>query len=400
MDSDISGRFFGGKLDSKQANCAPYTPTKSDSKMYIKAKKIAERQFSERVRSESVSESADELVNEEGEEVEIKSKIKKVVMGKYVIDTWYSAPYPEEYNSQSTLYLCEFCLKYMKSQYVLGRHKKHCLYQFPPGDEIYRDKNISIFEVDGRKNKIYCQNVCLLAKMFLDHKTLYYDVEPFLFYVLTEKDADGIHFEKRSLAGYNLSCIVTLPNHQRKGYGKLLIDFSYLLSKTENKTGSPEKPLSDLGLLSYQSYWKSCILRELRRLYDMNCERITINELSSNTGMTQSDIISTLSSLNLLKLNENEEWTFDLNGELLSTQQKDQTKGSSCVNPELLRWTPFLLGRMEEDDYVEEDAEDDGEGEFERVEQVSLEDKKQEEEKPVDRDKAASPRRSKRLLKK
>jgi hypothetical protein len=30
--------------------------------------------------------------------------------------------------------------------------------------------------------------------MFLDHKTLYYDVEPFLFYVMTESDADGFHF--------------------------------------------------------------------------------------------------------------------------------------------------------------------------------------------------------------
>lgn len=64
----------------------------------------------------------------------------------------------------------------------------------PPGDEIYRDGIVSIFEVDGRKNKIYCQNLCLLAKMFLDHKTLYYDVEPFLFYILTETDQDGCHF--------------------------------------------------------------------------------------------------------------------------------------------------------------------------------------------------------------
>lgn len=32
-----------------------------------------------------------------------------------------------------------------------------------------------------------------LAKLFLDHKTLYYDVEPFLFYILTETDASGCH---------------------------------------------------------------------------------------------------------------------------------------------------------------------------------------------------------------
>lgn len=102
----------------------------------------------------------------------------------------------------------------------------------PPGDEIYRDGSVSIFEVDGRKNKIYCQNLCLLSKMFLDHKSLFYDVEPFLFYVMTEVDDGGARFvgyfskEKRSPKDYNVSCIMTLPVRQRQGWGNLLIDFS------------------------------------------------------------------------------------------------------------------------------------------------------------------------------
>ena len=46
-------------------------------------------------------------------------------------------------------------------------------------------------QVDGKKNKVYCQSLCLLSKLFLDHKTLYYDVDPFLFYILCECDAEG-----------------------------------------------------------------------------------------------------------------------------------------------------------------------------------------------------------------
>ena len=48
---------------------------------------------------------------------------------------------------------------------------------------------------------MYCQSLCLLSKLFLDHKTLYYDVDPFLFYVLTEKDSDG----------YAPTCILLAP---------------------------------------------------------------------------------------------------------------------------------------------------------------------------------------------
>lgn len=52
-------------------------------------------------------------------------KIKKIRFGVYDIDTWYSAPYPEEYQCvpDGRLWLCEFCLKYMKSGFVASRHR-------------------------------------------------------------------------------------------------------------------------------------------------------------------------------------------------------------------------------------------------------------------------------------
>ncbi|KAG1968108.1 histone acetyltransferase KAT7 [Pimephales promelas] len=133
----------------------------------------------------------------EGQVTEGGNMIKAIVFGRYELDTWYHSPYPEEYARLGRLYMCEFCLKYMKSQTILRRHMAKCVWKHPPGDEIYRKGPISVFEVDGKKNKIYCQNLCLLAKLFLDHKTLYYDVEPFLFYVMTEADNTGCH-----LVGY------------------------------------------------------------------------------------------------------------------------------------------------------------------------------------------------------
>lgn len=54
-----------------------------------------------------------------------------------------------------------------------------------------------VVQIDGRKEKQYCQNLCYLAKLFLDHKTLYYDVDLFLFYVLCETDSRGAHIVRQ-----------------------------------------------------------------------------------------------------------------------------------------------------------------------------------------------------------
>nr|XP_006000897.1 PREDICTED: histone acetyltransferase KAT7 isoform X3 [Latimeria chalumnae] len=281
----------------------------------------------------------------QGQITEGSNMIKTIVFGRYELDTWYHSPYPEEYARLGRLYMCEFCLKYMKSQTILRRHMAKCVWKHPPGDEIYRKGSISVFEVDGKKNKIYCQNLCLLAKLFLDHKTLYYDVEPFLFYVMTEADNTGCHLigyfskEKNSFLNYNVSCILTMPQYMRQGYGKMLIDFSYLLSKVEEKVGSPERPLSDLGLISYRSYWKEVLLRYL---HNFQGKEISIKEISQETAVNPVDIVSTLQALQMLKYWKGKHLVLkrqDLIDEWLAKEAK-RANGNKTMDPSCLKWTP------------------------------------------------------------
>ncbi|XP_033756553.1 histone acetyltransferase KAT7-like [Pecten maximus] len=272
-------------------------------------------------------------------------RIKKLEIGRFEMTTWYSSPYPEEYARLPKIYLCEFCLKYMKTATILRRHMAKCVWRHPPGDEIYRKNSISVFEVDGKRNKVYCQNLCLLAKLFLDHKTLYFDVEPFLFYVMTENDTHGCHIvgyfskEKNSFLNYNVSCILTLPQYMRQGYGKMLIDFSYLLSRNENKIGSPERPLSDLGLISYRSYWKDTLLNYLHKYKGAE---ICIKDVSQETGINANDIVSTLQALGMLKYWKGKHLVLkrqDLMEEFLEKKSKHLNDLRS-VDSSCLKWTP------------------------------------------------------------
>jgi hypothetical protein len=49
-----------------------------------------------------------------------------------------------------------------------------------------------------------------------------------------------------------------------QGYGKFLISLAYCLSHLEQKPGTAERPLSDLGAVSFRSYWTRQVLDALR----------------------------------------------------------------------------------------------------------------------------------------
>lgn len=260
--------------------------------------------------------------------------LSSVILGQFIIEPWYFSPYPIELTEEDEIYVCDFTLAYFSSRKQFERHRAKCSMKHPPGNEIYRDEKVSFWEIDGRKQRTWCRNLCLLSKLFLDHKTLYYDVDPFLFYIMTKRSDQGHHVvgyfskEKESADGYNVACIMTLPCYQKMGYGKILIQFSYMLSRIEKKNGSPEKPLSDLGLLSYRAYWtdvlvkllveranphlwkKNNVFNEDKESLDMlpppprsasGPLEITIEEISNSLYMTTTDVLHTLSTLQIIK---------------------------------------------------------------------------------------------------
>ncbi|GAB7340306.1 hypothetical protein MBLNU457_6761t2 [Dothideomycetes sp. NU457] len=391
---ELKGKPYGGILTDAEADTSKTYPQQADREIFEAARRKAEEDW--RKKTEAQVSDTPGKIKSSGP----PSKIKCINFGNREIDTWHAAPYPEEYSRNRVLYICEFCLKYMSSDFVAWRHKLKCPARHPPGDEIYRSpisdpetkkqSTLSFFEVDGRRNPLYCQNLCLLAKLFLGSKTLYYDVEPFLFYVMTENDEFGCHFvgyfskEKRGLGpspskqphtsfddqspkeydekptsladslsnpGNNVSCILVLPIHMRRGFGRVLIEFSYLLTKVEGRTGSPEKPLSDMGLVSYRSYWRQVLCKLLLRYKDSTPDAPvpppSIIGIAQETGMTPDDIVSTLEGLRALVRDPiTRSYALRLDHEYMQEYvDKQEKKANIIIDPDKLVWTPYVMGR-------------------------------------------------------
>lgn len=285
----------------------------------------------------------------------IKS-VRGVQLGNSVVlRAWYPSPYPEMITCPNAyIKVCDTCLSYFKSADELSRHWNYCAFSHPPGIEIYRDGDISVFEIDGEAFNGYSERLLLLAKLFLEEKracsqdaSQYAQVRTFHFYVVCRWNGDSgraeivgyfskLKNEKRE--SHILSCILVLPHEQRKGFGKFLIDLSYKLAEIEGRIGSAERPLSQLGQLSFFPYWMRKIASFLR---DAERQSVSIAEIANASGIICDDIVETLRHYGLIK-----EWGtagvvviagYEAVDSICPPSKSSQ---KSQFNPELLHWIP------------------------------------------------------------
>lgn len=117
---ETKSKPYGGILNEIEADTARTFPQASDRKRFEDARLMAEDEWKQKT------------INMYGPPEQVRpsqkasgppSKIKCINFGGWEIDTWHAAPYPEEYSRNRVLYICEFCLKYMNSDFVAWRHK-------------------------------------------------------------------------------------------------------------------------------------------------------------------------------------------------------------------------------------------------------------------------------------
>lgn len=280
-------------------------------------------------------------------EVTKMRNIESITMGGTTMRAWYFSPYPRPYHTARHLYICEFCLRYFARREQLEEHQRITRECTPPGREIYRDERVSVFEMRGSTQKLPCQCLCLLGKLFLDHKVLFYDVEGFKFYVLCECSERGacvagfISKEIESEDDNILSCIVVLPPFQANGYGKFLIALSYELARREGRIGSPERPLSDLGRRAFHGYWRDKIIDSLRTW--RRCIG-SLEDLSEITWIAKNDLEEALKELGLADITG--EWIVEATGlenrrAFAAHDAKPPPK--SKFKPHLLIWLPTRI---------------------------------------------------------
>lgn len=145
-----------------------------------------------------------------------------------------------------------------------------------------------------------------------------------------------------------------------KGFRRFCLT-GYTLSKLEGKIGTPEKPLSDLGLLSYRRYWSETILQALLKqkpkdgdtdfpllsikyVFRLFSTRIHLSfdgfcsDLSELTAIKKEDVLAALQNLNIIRYQQGS-YVLSITKDLFDSYQD---KRRLRVDMRSLFWTPKL----------------------------------------------------------
>nr|POE62919.1 histone acetyltransferase tip60 like [Quercus suber] len=239
----------------------------------------------------------------------LQPNVANIVLGNLHIKPWYPSFYPEDMvggKKVDWLYVCAWCFRYTGEIMRFCAHTKACPLRTdpPPGDIIYQDPEYVIHELDGASHTLYAQNLSLLAKLFLETKSVFFDVGTFLYYTLVQRPTTAHPYgqvvgffskEKMSWDNNNLACILVLPPWQRRGFGQVLIATSYELGRREGRFGGPERPLSAPGRKGYLAFWCGEVCRYL--LAHPSKKTFTVEDISEVLYIIKEDVVMALKEM-------------------------------------------------------------------------------------------------------
>ena len=159
----------------------------------------------------------------------------------------------EERTAARKAHLCEGLLLHLRGRWRGAQGRFWSTLPVPP--QLDRPQSSSA--------QLFCQNLSLFSKLFLENKSVCFDLSAFNYYLLVYdgQPPSGPSYARQGVSGQgtshqvigffskekmswdhnNLACILIFPPWQRRGLGKVLMGVSYELGRREERMGGPEK---------------------------------------------------------------------------------------------------------------------------------------------------------------